>query len=199
MDHCGADPTGASIPGATVTLTSLGTNETRTLRTASAGTYAFANVPAGQYRVEIDQSGFKRFTAENVRVEVDVTACVDATLHVGSSAERVEVNAGAITLQTDSSSLGSVVGEQTVASMPVSGRNVNNLLTLVPGVTAGGSTYGTASGNQAGGARTNSIAFGNYFIGGAFGNSWEHRLTLGPMARTSSSAWNVLIAQDHSR
>lgn len=164
------DSTEASLPGATVTLTNVGTNEVRKLQTGSAGTYTFPNVTAGQYRIEIDQNGFKRFTAQNVQVEVDVTVRVDATLQVGSSSETVEVNAAAVTLQTDSSSLGSVVSQQTVERMPVSGRNVNNLLTLVPGVTAGGSTYGTASGNQAGGARTNSIAFGNYFIGGAFGN-----------------------------
>jgi outer membrane receptor protein involved in Fe transport len=165
-----SDPTGASIPGATVTLTNVGTNEIRTLQTGPSGTYSFANVPAGQYRIDIDQSGFKRFSAQNITVAVDVTVRIDATLQVGSSSETIEVSAGAVTLQTDSSSLGSVVSEQTVERMPVSGRNVNNLLTLVPGVTAGGSTYGTTSGNQAGGARTNSIAFGNYFIGGAFGN-----------------------------
>jgi outer membrane receptor protein involved in Fe transport len=165
-----SDPTGASMVGATVILTNLGTSEARTMRTGSAGTYAFANVPAGEYQVVIDQNGFKRFTAQNIHVDVDVTTRVDAKLQLGSSSETVQVNAGAVTLQTDSSSLGSVVSEQTVQNMPVSGRNVNNLLTLVPGVTAGGSTYGTASGNQAGGARTNSIAFGNYFIGGAFGN-----------------------------
>lgn len=165
-----ADPTGASIAGATVTLTNLGTNEVRTMQTGPAGTYAFANATAGRYQVVIDQAGFKRFTAQNVQVEVDVTTRVDATLQLGSSSETVQVNAGGVTLQTDSSSLGSVVTQETVEKTPVSGRNVNNLLTLVPGVSAGGSTYGTASGNQAGGARTNSIAFGNYFIGGAFGN-----------------------------
>lgn len=95
---------------------------------------------------------------------------VDAGLQVGSASESVEVSTNAVTLQTDSSSLGSVLTEETVQTVPVSGRNVNNVITLVPGVAAGGSTYGSASGDQAGGARTNSIGFGNYFIGGAFGN-----------------------------
>ena len=165
-----ADPTGGSVVGAHVTLTNLGTNEVRTLQTTADGNYLFANVLPGRYRVDIEQSGFKRFIADNVNVLVDVASRVDATLEVGNVSETVEVRADAITLQTDSTSLGSVVAQQTVANIPVSGRTVNNLMTLVPGVSAGGSTYGTASGDQAGGARTNSIAFGNYFIGGAFGN-----------------------------
>lgn len=165
-----ADSSGSSVIGANVTLTSLGTNETRVIQTGPNGTYQFANLLPGEYRVDVEQSGFKHFIADYVRVLVDVATRVDATLEVGNVSETIEVRADAITLQTDSTSLGSVVGQQTVENMPVSGRTVNNLMTLVPGVAAGGSTYGTASGDQAGGARTNSIAFGNYFIGGAFGN-----------------------------
>ena len=73
-------------------------------------------------------------------------------------------------LQTDSDSLGTTIGQEEVESIPLSGRNVNNMLTLVPGVVAQGDTYGNAVSNQAGGARTNSIGFGNYAIGGGFGN-----------------------------
>jgi outer membrane receptor protein involved in Fe transport len=164
------DASGNSVAGANVTLTNLGTNEMRNVKTGNAGTYAVPNLTPGTYRVDIEQAGFKRFTANNVQVLVDVTSRADATLQVGNVSESVQVQADAVTLQTDSSSLGSVVAEEAVQNLPVSGRNTNNLMELVPGVTSGGSTYGTASGNQAGGARTNSIAFGNYFIGGSFGN-----------------------------
>jgi Carboxypeptidase regulatory-like domain/TonB dependent receptor len=164
------DANGASVVGANVTLTNLGTNEQRSLQTGSGGVYTFPNLDPGRYRVVIEQAGFKTFTEQDIQVEVDVTTRVDAALQVGRTSETVEVHADAITLQTDSSSLGAVVTQETVENTPVSGRNTNNLTILVPGVTAGGSTYGTASGNQANGARTNSIAFGNYFIGGAFGN-----------------------------
>lgn len=165
-----SDASGATISGATVKLTNLGTNEQRTVQTDAAGNYSFPEVPAGQYNVDVEKSGFKHFTKQNVGIDVDVASRVDARLEVGSVSQSVVVNSEAITLQTDSSSLGSVVNQNTVENVPVSGRNVNNLLTLVPGVQAGGSTYGTAQGNQGNGARTNSIAFGNYSIGGAFGN-----------------------------
>jgi hypothetical protein len=165
-----SDPSGQAVVGAIVTITNLGTNETRSAKTGAAGSYAFANVPPGQYTVVVQQSGFERFTAHNVQVLVDQTTRVDAALKLGSVSQSVEVTSSAVALQTDTSSLGSVVSGRTVESIPISGRNVNNLIALIPGVSAGGSTYGTPSGDQAGGARTNSIAFGNYFIGGAFGN-----------------------------
>jgi Carboxypeptidase regulatory-like domain/TonB-dependent Receptor Plug Domain/TonB dependent receptor len=165
-----ADQSQAAVAAAAVTLTNTGTNERRVIQTDSAGNYSFANVAPGAYSVDVEKSGFKHFTQQNVEVNVDVAARVDATLEVGSLTQNVVVSSEAITLQTDSSSLGSVVNQNTVENVPVSGRNVNNLLTLVPGVQAGGSTYGTASGNQGAGSRTNSIAFGNYFIGGSFGN-----------------------------
>ncbi len=190
------DQNGAAVPGATVALTNLGTNEARTVETGPAGTYAFANIVPGQYRVVVERTGFKRFTAQNVQVLIDVASRVDATLQVGSASESIEVNANAVALQTDSSSLGSVITQETVENVPVSGRNTNNLMTLVPGVAAGGSTYGTASGNQAGGARTNSIAFGNYFIGGSFGNQSAFFVDGASSNGPANNANGVLVSQD---
>jgi hypothetical protein len=164
------DPSDNAVPAAKVTLTNTGTGETSKATTDAAGNYAFPNVAPGQYRLDVEHSGFERFTAQNVNVQVDQTTRINARLQLGSVSQTVEVTSGAVTLQTDSSSLGSVVSSQTIQNIPVSGLNTNNLISLVPGVNAGGSTYGTPAGDQAGGARTNSIAFGNYFIGGAFGN-----------------------------
>jgi outer membrane receptor protein involved in Fe transport len=163
------DPSGASVSEAVVTLTNLGTNETRTATTGTAGNYTFPNVNPGRYRLEIEKSGFKKQLRE-LDVKVDVTSRADAALELGAVSESVDVTSAAPILQTDSSSLGEVVDQAEVAATPLSGRNVNNLLTLVPGVVAGGTTYGNFVGNQAGGARTNSIAFGNYAVGGGFGN-----------------------------
>ncbi len=165
-----SDPSGGTVAGATVKLTNLGTNETRSVETGSGGTYTFPNLSAGQYRVEIEAAGFKRFTEDGVQVQVGVATRVDAALQVGTVAQSVVVTTEAPPLQTDSASLGTTIGQEEVESIPLSGRNVNNMLTLVPGVVAQGDTYGNAVSNQAGGARTNSIGFGNYAIGGGFGN-----------------------------
>ena len=58
-----ADQSGAALPNATVKLTNLGTNETRTAQTGSSGTYAFPNLNAGVYRVEVEMAGFKQLHA----------------------------------------------------------------------------------------------------------------------------------------
>ena len=164
------DPTGATVSGARVKLINLGTNETRTMQSSSAGTYSFPNLIAGFYRVEVQTQGFKQFIQDNVEVQVDVATRVDAKLQVGNVTESVVVTTEAPPLQTDSASLGTTISRAEVESIPLSGRNVNNMLTLVPGVVAQGGTYGNAVSNQAGGARTNAIGFGNYAIGGGFGN-----------------------------
>jgi hypothetical protein len=164
------DNSGATVSGATVKLTNLGTNETRTAQTSSAGTYVFPNLNAGLYKVEVQMAGFKQFIRDKVEVQVDLASRVDAGLQVGNVSETVEVVNEAPPLQTDSASLGTTIGQKEVESIPLSGRNVNNMLTLVPGVVAQGGTYGNAVNNQGGGARTNAIGFGNYAIGGGFGN-----------------------------
>jgi carboxypeptidase family protein/TonB-dependent receptor-like protein len=165
-----SDSSGASLGDATVKVTNLGTNETRSAKTNSAGTYSFPNLNAGIYRVEVEVAGFKRFTQDRVEVQVDLATRVDASMQVGNVTESVLVTSEAPPLQTDSASLGTTIGQKEVESIPLSGRNVNNMLTLVPGVVAQGGTYGNAASNQANGARTNAIGFGNYAIGGGFGN-----------------------------
>jgi outer membrane receptor protein involved in Fe transport len=164
------DVSEATVLGATVKLTNLGTNETRTLLTGSGGVFAFPNLIAGLYRLDAQMPGFKAFVRDGVEVQVDVTTRVDVTLQVGMVTERVVVTNEGPPLQTDNASLGTTIGQREVESIPLSGRNVNNMLTLVPGVVAQGGTYGNAVSNQAGGARTNAIGFGNYSIGGGFGN-----------------------------
>src|SRR5512146_1034558 len=164
------DTSGAVISGATVKLTNLSTNETRTMQTSSAGTLAFPNLIPGTYKVEVQMSGFKQFIQEKVEVQIDVATRVNAALQVGNVNESVVVTSEAPPLQTDSASLGTVIPQREIQSIPLSGRNVNNMLTLVPGVVAQGGTYGNAASNQANGARTNAIGFGNYSIGGGFRN-----------------------------
>ena len=165
-----ADQSGATLSGATVKLVNLGTNETRVVQSSSSGIFTFPNLNAGLYRVEVEMTGFKHFVQNNVEVQVDVTTRVEAGLQVGSTTESVFVTTEAPPLQTDSASLGTTISQAEVESIPLSGRNVNNMLTLVPGVVAQGGTYGNAVSNQGGGQRTNAIGFGNYAIGGGFGN-----------------------------
>ena len=156
------DPSGALVANATVTLTNDGTAQVRTMKTTSAGTYSFVNLEPGNYSLKVEQAGFKTVQHKGIAILVGSATREDVPLTIGDTSQQVEVTAAPPLIQTDSATLGSVVEQKTIAAMPLSGRNVNNLLTLVPGVVAGGNTYGNPS--------TNIIGNGNYQIGGGFGN-----------------------------
>ncbi len=190
------DASGGAVPGADVKVTSLGTNEVRTGSTSAAGTYSFPNLPPGQYRVEVQQTGFKQFVRSSVEVQVDVTSRLDFTLQIGDVSQSVEVTGEVPLIQTDSASLGKVVPQAAIQSIPLSGRNINNLLTLVPGVVAQGGTYGNAVSNQAQGARTNAIGFGNYAIGGGFGNQSQFYVDGVPSNAPANNLNSYVPAQD---
>ena len=157
------DASGALISGAQVTLTSLGTSEKRTQTTGSDGLYLFPNLVPGRYSIDIEKTGFKKYSRPDVVVEVNQTARIDAIIQVGDVNQVVEVTGETPLIQTETSSLGTVVGERTANELPLNGRNIFNLTTVTPSVVAQGNTEGTVVGK-------NPFDFANYQIGGSFAN-----------------------------
>jgi len=158
------DNTGAVVPGATVTISNLGTNEVRTAKTNTAGEFRFVNLIPANYKVTIEAANFKRFVRPSAEVTVDTTLRVDAALQVGAASETVEVTTAAPLLQTESGSLGDAVQTIQMKEIPLNGRNSFNLMALVPGIVPQGNTSGSAAMNN--GGSTSSAAWGNYQIGG---------------------------------
>jgi hypothetical protein len=160
------DATGASLPQAPVTLTNEATSEHRSSQTDANGNYQFVSLVPGRYKVEIQQDGFKHFSAE-VSAATDGVSRVDATMQVGDVTQLVEVTSQSDLVQTDSATLGQVVEGRHLDEMPLSGRNVMNLVSLVPGVVTQGGAGGSPLNNQAAsGNFTNPQGWGNYQIGG---------------------------------
>jgi hypothetical protein len=157
------DSSGAALPGAQVTLTNIGTQETRTQTTGSEGLYQFVNVIPGQYRLEIEKSGFKHYTRANVVVQVQQDTHIDAMLALGQVTETVEVTSETPLLQSETSSLGQVVEERKANELPLNGRNIFNLITISPAAVAQGGSGGTPVGQ-------NPFSWGNYQVGGSFAN-----------------------------
>jgi Carboxypeptidase regulatory-like domain len=127
------DSTGAVIPNAQVTITNTETNQSRNTVTGTDGTYKFALLPPGTYRVRFMATGFKVAEVPSVTVNVTETPVLDRSLDVGTQAEAVVVQAEAAVLQTQNSSLGTVVGGQSVTSLPLTNRNYTQILSMSAG------------------------------------------------------------------
>lgn len=128
------DEAGLAVPGATVTVTHLETNQARETPTNDTGTYTFPNVAAGTYRVDITLPGFQAFRAQNIAVRLNSAVRVDAKLAVGSIQESVLVSADAVLLQTESAAVQTQTTSQQLQNLPINGRSFQSMLTLTPGV-----------------------------------------------------------------
>src|SRR5580693_235666 len=130
------DPSGAVIPNVTVTLTSNGTGQARTATTGADGSYRFVLLPPGDYKVKFAASGFKTAEVSSITLNVTETPSLDRTLDVGAQSEEVTVSATAEVLQTQTSTLGTVVGEKAVTETPLASRNYTQILSLSAGAAA---------------------------------------------------------------
>jgi hypothetical protein len=174
VDGTVADPSGAAIADAKVTLTNTGTQEKHSQNTGDSGLYQFVNVEPGQYRLDIEKAGFKHFARTNVVVQVQQGTHIDAALTVGQVSEMVEVTAETPLLQAETSSLGQVIEERKANELPLNGRNIFNLITVSPGVVAQGGSGGTPVGQ-------NPFSWGNYQVAGSFGNQGAEYLDGQPL------------------
>jgi hypothetical protein len=127
------DASGAVLPGATVNVTNVGTNVTKTAVTNDAGVYNVTNLVPGAYRVEASLTGFKTAIVSSITLEVNANLKVDATLEVGATTENVTVMATAPLLQTEQTNLGQTVTQQQIEMLPTA-RNLFNLIPLAAGV-----------------------------------------------------------------
>jgi Carboxypeptidase regulatory-like domain/TonB dependent receptor-like, beta-barrel len=168
------DSSGAAIADAQVTLTNLGTGEKRTQTTGPDGLYSIVNLFPGRYKLEVEKTGFKRFTRPDVVVEVNQSAHIDVVMPVGDVTQTVEVTAETPLLQSETSSLGQVIDQREANELPLNGRNVFNLAELSPSVVPQGSTLGNIVGK-------NPFDLGNFQIGGSFANQGAEYLDGQPL------------------
>jgi hypothetical protein len=113
------------VPGAVVTLTNVSTGVVLRTRSESAGNYVFPAVPPGVYTLEVSRGGFATYDLTQFNVTVGQHATANAALQVASQAQTVTVEANGLAnlLDTQSNDLGNVIGPQSVAQLPLNGRN----------------------------------------------------------------------------
>ena len=130
------DPAGAVIPNAQVTATSAERGNARTTVSNDRGEWVLTLMPVGTYEVRVEVRGFKAFDQKGVTLGTEQNVKVDARLEVGSTSEAVTVNADAPLVDSRSSTLGDTVQTTMIQDMPLNGRNIFDLTSLFPGISA---------------------------------------------------------------
>src|SRR5215467_4488883 len=128
------DQAGAAVPGATITVTDVGTNRQRVVTSSREGIYAAAGLTPGTYQVDVELSGFKPLRRTGIQLETGETAQLDITIEIGAVSERVTVTADTPVVRTSTASLGAVVDNEQVVQLPLNGRSFILLASLAPGV-----------------------------------------------------------------
>src|SRR5690348_8205714 len=129
-----ADSSGAAIPEATVKVTNTDTQFNRTIVTDADGTYVLPNLPVGPYRMDVTKPGFAAFAQTGIVLQVATNPTIAVTLKVGNVNEQVLVEANATLVESQATSVGTVMENQRILELPLNGRQATDLIQYTPGV-----------------------------------------------------------------
>ena len=130
------DSSSSVLPGATVTLKNLQTNEVQTVVTNELGAFVFPQLPVGRYQVDISLEGFKAKSFTDLILNVGQEYALTAKLDIGSITETVTVTAGSSLVKTTSPEVTATVLQKQMLDIPLANRDVTNLIKAQPGVQA---------------------------------------------------------------
>ena len=154
------DPTGAVVPGVSITVVNAATSFKFTTETNEQGIFRVQSLQPGSYRVTFQASGFKTIVRDNIDLRTGDTLALDAGLEVGALAEQVEVTARSQLLETETSATGTVVEGNVLYKLPIYQRWTNSTFQLTPGMTQGGYAWGgSLGGYHIAGQRASSIGY----------------------------------------
>jgi hypothetical protein len=144
------DSTGAVVPGATVTATDAGTGIAHTTTSSSGGEFLFQDLPLGSYTVSVTVPGFSIAKFDKINVEAGTTYTLPVKLAVSAIGTIVEVDAGAVALDTTTVTQTTVLDAKTVSDIPLNGRDFTQMISLTPGYAGySGGGYGSLNGTRA--------------------------------------------------
>jgi Carboxypeptidase regulatory-like domain len=130
------DPTGAVIPGATVTLTKVDTGEQRILTTNSSGDWEARFLSPGIYRLRFEGTGFKKLMRDGITVTTAEMATANVRLELGTVDQTIEISSNAEMVSSASATIVRTLDRKELESLPTSARNFTQLLVTEPGVSA---------------------------------------------------------------
>ncbi len=163
------DSSGAVVVGAGVSVTQRETGLVRKTASSETGFYAVTNIPIGEYSIDVETAGFKRYRQTGVTLSVNSKLTVDVELEVGQVTESVTVSADAAMVETSTGEVGRLITGEQATQMQLNGRNFAQLLSLLPGVST-----------------TNRSSFDLF---GGFGSNMSAQSING--GRTYTTSWNI--------
>ena len=129
------DASGAIVPNANLTLVHENTGSQRQAMSDQQGFYQFLALVSGRYTLNVEATGFKTFSNRSLELTADQNLRADVQMEVGAVNERVDVTGEAPVVDTRSSTLAATINDRRIVELPLSGRNVIGLASLLPGVT----------------------------------------------------------------
>jgi hypothetical protein len=162
------DPEGAVIPGATLTLKNLSTNETVVRTSDSAGVFNFNALPPDHFTLTVEMKGFQKQVLDNLQLIAEQANSLTVKMPLGVESTTITVDASAApALDTETADTGQSIGDNEIQHAPVYQRDVTQLIQLAPGVLATGAQSAGGGGYQAPGTQTGASSGG----GGNLGHS----------------------------
>ncbi|MDQ1472918.1 MAG: hypothetical protein QOJ99_4398 [Bryobacterales bacterium] len=128
------DPSGAVVPGVHVAATNINTGVRASATTDGTGSFRLPYLQPGQYTLEAEVAGFKRFVRKNINLDLDRELRIDMSLETGQVSDSISVTADAAMVQTETGALSTTIENRQVVNLPLLGRNPQELKNLSPGV-----------------------------------------------------------------
>ena len=129
------DQNGAAIPGATVTVTNVGTGQKQTLTTSEDGAFQVSSLDPVTYSIRVEAPGFKTATVQSLKVDTATTANANVLMEPGAVGDQVTVVADTPLLNTESGTSSSTITERQIQDVPLNNRSVLDLAVTAPNVT----------------------------------------------------------------
>jgi hypothetical protein len=128
------DPSGAVVPGATVTVKNADSGIEFKTVTTNQGGYSMPSLSVGKYIVTVTASGFKSVTTQDIEINAGTPATVDLVLEVGQASETVVVQGGAQIIQTQTANVSTTLNTTQIINLPLVSRNPVNFVSMMAGV-----------------------------------------------------------------
>lgn len=129
-----SDPSGASVSGATITISNPSVGFTRSATTGNDGYYTLINLPLGAYTVTFNANGFTSLKVQNVQLNAGTEAVIDGPLTVGGTASEVTVNATDVGIDPTNLNVQRTLGQREIENVPLTSRNPYNYIVFQPGI-----------------------------------------------------------------